>query len=147
MPRAGWKKEKRNGRSRDHNHRVGNSRVHSFYLYIFCFLGPHWWHMEVPRLRGPSRATAASLHHSYSNWNPSLVCHLHLSSRQHWVLNPLSKAGDGIPSSSWMLVGFVTAEPQQELPPFLFIWARVEFTVYSFPLVNNYKKEPPGHYS
>ena len=32
---------------------------------FFWFLGPHLWHMEVPR--GLIRATAASLQHSHSN--------------------------------------------------------------------------------
>ena len=33
---------------------------------LFCFLGPHLWHMEVPRL-GVKSATAASLYCSHSN--------------------------------------------------------------------------------
>ena len=28
-----------------------NASLHSqILLFFFCFLGPHWWHMEVPRL-------------------------------------------------------------------------------------------------
>ena len=45
----------------------------------------------------------------------SRVCDLHRSSWEPQILNPLSEARDQ-PLSSWILVGFVTAEPQQELP-------------------------------
>ena len=37
------------------------------FFYFFVFLGPHQWHMEVPRLRGQIKAEAAGLHHSHSN--------------------------------------------------------------------------------
>ena len=38
------------------------------YLFIFVFLGPHPWHMEVPRLGVESELhEAAGLHHSHSN--------------------------------------------------------------------------------
>ena len=50
--------------------------------------------------RGPVIATAASLHHSYSNAGSLIHC-----------MRP------GIePASSRILVGFITAEAQQELP-------------------------------
>ena len=35
------------------------------YLFIFDFLGPYPWHMEVPQARGPIGGTAAGLHHSH----------------------------------------------------------------------------------
>ena len=47
--------------------------------------------------RGPTGAAAAGLHHSHSNGpqlDQSCVCHLHHSSWQHWILNPLSEARD-----------------------------------------------------
>ena len=47
----------------------------AFLFCCCCFLGPHLWHMEVPRLRG-------------------YICHLHHSWGQHQILNPLSKARD-----------------------------------------------------
>ena len=48
-------------------------------------------------------------------WDPSCVCDLHHSSWQHRILHPLS-GKPGIESeSSWMLIGFVSAEPQWEL--------------------------------
>ena len=37
------------------------------FIFFFYFLGPHMWHMEVPRLGIEFRATAASLCHSHSN--------------------------------------------------------------------------------
>ena len=46
--------------------------------------------------RGRIGTTAASLHHSTATATPdlTLVCNLHCSSRQHQILNPLSKARD-----------------------------------------------------
>ena len=43
--------------------------------------------------RGWIGATAAGLHHSHSNAG-SAFCKLHHSSRQHWILNPLSGTRD-----------------------------------------------------
>ena len=62
--------------------------------YLFCFLGPPPRHMEVSRLgvelelQLPAYTTATAMA------DPSRVCDLHRSSRQHWILNPLSKARD-----------------------------------------------------
>ena len=70
--------------------------------------------MEVPRLgvelelQLPAYATATATP------DPSHVYNLYHSSQQCWILNPL--IGPGIePESSWVLVGFVSAEPQGEL--------------------------------
>ena len=63
-----------------------------FFVFCFCFLGPHPWHMEVPglgiksELQRPVYATATS--------DLSRVCDLHHSSWQCWILNPLNKARD-----------------------------------------------------
>ena len=60
-------------------------------LLLFCFLGPHSRHMEVPRLGVEMElqaATAAALQ------GPSSVFDLHHGSRQCRILNPLSKARD-----------------------------------------------------
>ena len=68
--------------------------------------------MEVPRLeikaelQLPVYATATAM------WDPSHVYDLNHSSWQCWILNPMSRARD----LTWILVGFVTAEPWQELP-------------------------------
>ena len=88
-------------RARDQTHSstvTGATAVGFFFIFFFCFvlsfifLGPHLWHMEVPRLGVklefylPATATAM--------WNLSHVCDLHHSSWQCWVLNPLSEARD-----------------------------------------------------
>ena len=63
-------------------------------LLLFCFLGPHPWHMEVPRrgvqseIQLPAYATATAM------WDPSCVCDLHHSSWQCQILNPLIEVRD-----------------------------------------------------
>ena len=65
-----------------------------FFFFFKVFLGPHLWHMEVPRLGIqlelllPAYATATA--------TPDLgrVCDLHRSSQQRQILNPLSEARD-----------------------------------------------------
>ena len=68
------------------------------FLFVFCFLGPHLWRMEVPRLGNLIEATAASLQHS------------HARSLTHWARSGIE------PATSWFLVGFVSATPRWELP-------------------------------
>ena len=68
----------------------------------------------VSQARGPFGATAAGLHHSCSNINPSRVCSLHHSSGQCRMLNPLRLGIE--PATSWFLVRFISAMPRQELP-------------------------------
>ena len=64
----------------------------SVWLYFFVFLGPHRWHMEVPRLgvelelQLPAYTTAAAM------LDPNHICDLHHRSWQSWILNPLSEA-------------------------------------------------------
>ena len=64
----------------------------------FVFLGPHLWHMEVPRLRKgwnwscscwPACTTATAVR------DLSLFCDIQYSSWQRLILNPLSKTRDG----------------------------------------------------
>ena len=44
------------------------SRLFYFFVFFgFCYLGPHLWHMEVPRLGVGIGATAASPYHSHSH--------------------------------------------------------------------------------
>ena len=71
--------------------------------------------MEVPRLgikselQLPAHTTATAM------WDLSRVFDPHHSSQQPPRLNP--RVSPGIePTSSWMLVKFVSAEPQRELP-------------------------------
>ena len=83
-------------------------------LGFFCFLGPLPQHMKVPRLGVKSELQLQAYTTTTATWDPSCVCNLHSSSRQHWIPNPLSKAGIES-TSSWMLVRFVSTESQWEL--------------------------------
>ena len=87
-------------------------------LFVFCFvlfLGLHPCHMEVSQARCWIGTTAASLHYSHRNagckpclWpTPQLMA---MRSLTHW-LRPGIK-----PEASWLLVGFIFAAPQWELP-------------------------------
>ena len=49
--------------------------------------------MEVPRLEVESEQKLLAYTSATATWDLSLVCNLH-SSRQHWILNPLSEARD-----------------------------------------------------
>ena len=73
--------------------------------------------------RGPIRATAASLRHSHSNTRSKLCLQPTPQLTQLWILNPLSETRYW-PKSSWILPGFIAAEPWQELwrSVFLFQW-------------------------
>ena len=62
-----------------------------FFIFVFVFvvLGPHLWHMEVPRL-----GSNAGQQHSHSHTDPS---HIHNLCRNLWqcqILNPSSEAGN-----------------------------------------------------
>ena len=70
----------------------------------FCFLGPHLG------LFGTATATS----------DLSRVCNLHCTSRQCRILNPLSEAGVK-PPSLWILIRFITAEPQWKCPCLCFL--------------------------
>ena len=78
-------------------------------FFFFCFLGPHPWHTEVPRLGVKSelqqcRVWAASATYATAHGSARFLT--------HW-------ARPGIePTTSWFLVGFVSSEPWQELHTF-----------------------------
>ena len=82
--------------------------VYLFYSFILVFLGPHLWHMEVPRLGVQSELQLPAYTTATAMWDLSCVCSLYHSSWQPWILKPLSKARD------WILAGFISAVPQQE---------------------------------
>ena len=80
--------------------------------FFFSFLGPHPWYVEVPRLGvvlEPQLPTSTTV---IATWDLIHIRDLHRAygnagSPTHW-------GGSGIkPSSSWILVRFVTTEPQQ----------------------------------
>jgi len=63
----------------------------SFFVVVAVFfLGPHPWHVKVPRqeFRDRIRAEAAGLYRSHSNTRSSCIHELHHSSWQHQILNP-----------------------------------------------------------
>ena len=75
-------------------------------FFVFCLFKATPAAYGSSQARGRIRAIAASLHHSHSN----------ARSLTHG-------ARPGIePSSSWILVDFISAEPQWELPPLLFFF-------------------------
>ena len=63
-----------------------------FTFLIFGFLGPHLWHMEVPRLGVESEVQLPAYTTAIATRDPSRVCDLHHSSRQCQILNPLCLA-------------------------------------------------------
>ena len=50
--------------------------------------------MGVPRLEVKLELQLLAYTTATATWDPSLDCDLHHSSWQHWILDPLSEAGD-----------------------------------------------------
>ena len=65
-----------------------------FVFCLFCFLGVHLQHMEVPRLRAELELQLLAYATATATRDPSCVCNLHHSSRQRWILNLLIEARD-----------------------------------------------------
>ena len=92
----------------------------SLWFGYFCcggcfFLGPHLWHMDVLGLGVESELQLLAYATATATQDLSHVCNPRSSSWQHQILHP--RVRPGIEStSSWILVGFVSAVPQQELP-------------------------------
>ena len=66
----------------------------SVFLFFFGFLGPHLWHMEIPRLGVQPELELQLPAYATAKRDPSLVCDLHHSSGQCLILNPLNWARD-----------------------------------------------------
>ena len=62
--------------------------------FFFCFLRPHPWHMEVPRLGVELELQLLVYATATVAQDPSRICNLHHSTRQRQILNPLSEARD-----------------------------------------------------
>ena len=58
--------------------------------------------MEVPRLAAELELQLQAYATAMATLDLRLICHLHCSLRQHWILNPLCKARDRT-TSSWIL--------------------------------------------
>ena len=77
-----------------------------YFIYLFLFLGLHLWHMEVPRLGVESEVQLPAYTTATTTQDQSHFCNLGQSSRQHRILNPLSKVRDQIHifmATSWDL--------------------------------------------
>ena len=64
------------------------------YFLYFAFLGLHPRDMEVPELGVELELQLLAYSTATAMPDPSHVCDLHHSSRQHWILDPLSEARD-----------------------------------------------------
>ena len=74
-------------------------RLVSFFIYFFIFLsfvflGPHLWHMEIPRLGVHSELQLPACTTATATPDPSRVFDLHPSSWQRQILNPLGESRD-----------------------------------------------------
>ena len=50
--------------------------------------------MEVPRVGFELELQLLTYTTATAMWDPSLICDLHHSSQQHWILNPLRETRD-----------------------------------------------------
>ena len=64
------------------------------FFFFFLFLGPHVWHIEVPRLGVKSGLQLPTYTTATATQDLCSICNLHHSSWQHRILNPLSEARD-----------------------------------------------------
>ena len=64
----------------------------NFFIFLFCFVGPHPQYMEVPRLEVHSELPVTAT--AIATPDPSCSCNLHQSLQCHWILNPLREARD-----------------------------------------------------
>ena len=75
-------------------HRHKGVLAYFYYFYhCFVFLGPHPWHMEVPRLGVKSELQLLAT--ATATGDLGCACDLHPSSWHRQILNSLSKARDG----------------------------------------------------
>ena len=63
-------------------------------FFLLVFLGPHPWHMEVPRLGVELELQLPAYTTATATWDPSRICDLHHSPQQYWIFNPLSETRD-----------------------------------------------------
>ena len=78
--------------------------IKASYFFLFS-LGPHPWHMEVPRLGIKSELQLPACGRATAMPDPSHVYGLHHSSQQHWIPNPLNEARDRtdiLTDTSWV---------------------------------------------
>ena len=66
----------------------------TFRVFLFFFFLLPLWHMEVPRLCIKSELPLPAYATAIATSDPICICDLQHSSRQHCILNPLSRARD-----------------------------------------------------
>ena len=103
-------------------------------FFFLVFLGPHPWHMEVPRLGVESELQLPAYTTATEMPDLSCVCDLHHSSWQHRIFNPLSNARDRT-CILWILIGFVNHLATKGTPVML------NFTL-GFPNLSQKEKNP-----
>ena len=64
------------------------------FLRFFCFLGPHLWYVEAPRLGVESELQLLAYTTATEMQQLSRLCDLLHMSQQRPILNPVSKARD-----------------------------------------------------
>ena len=96
------------------------------FIYLFVFLGPHLWHMEVPRLGVQSKLQLLAYTTATETLDWSHVCNLYHSSQQCQILNPLSQARGLNPHPHGYQSGLLMAESLWELPICLFLFSLLQ---------------------
>ena len=87
-----------------------------FCLFVCFFLELHLWHMEVPRLGIESELQLPAYATGIAMRGLGHICDLHCSSRQCWIINPLSKARDQtrvLMDTSWISYCWATTGTPQ----------------------------------
>ena len=82
------------------------------FVFVFPFFKTELTAYGGSQARGPIRATLLAYTTATATWDPSRVCNLHHGSWQCQILNPLRPGIE--PTTSWFLVGFVSAAPRRE---------------------------------
>ena len=136
MPQVQPKRKKRKEKKKENISQTlveVQSRMKLVPLFFFFFLGLHPQHMEVPRLGVESELQLQAYSTATAILDQSCVCNLYHNSWQCWILNRLSQ---GIrPTFSWILLGFISAEPQRELqicPFFDWVVGFFDIELYEF---------------
>ena len=108
---------------------------------IFCFLGPHLWHMEVSRLGVEWELQPQPMPQPQQQgiWATSATytsAHSNAGSLTHWARPGMESA------SSWILVGFVSTKPGLEPLITVLKWqfsSHFSITLYHFELPTNFQ--------
>ena len=94
-------------------------------LFFFGFFRPHSRHVEIPRLEIKREQVYTT---ATATPDPRCICKLHHSSWQcHWACPGIE------PTTSWLLVGFVSTAPQWELPVLPLFLTCVKFSPITSP--------------